>query len=155
MMTTSSDSPTQCSKLRPVPRPEIDKFSGGLATFWEFPYHFMIKLVLMPETVWSISDLSTVWTLVHPTQLGPPCVKKKSTSQQNIFAVLSVLNSEIATMFEMLPYRKQGPSYHTRLISWLPLNWWHKEPEHRQYSNGIDLVILEYSGFITRRVKYF
>ena len=45
----------QCSKLRPVPRPE---FSGGLATFWECSYHFMFKLALMQGIFWSCIDFS-------------------------------------------------------------------------------------------------
>ena len=48
----------QCSKLRPVPWSKADKFSGGLATSGEFPYHFRIKPVLTPVTFWSSSDLT-------------------------------------------------------------------------------------------------
>ena len=47
----------QFSKLRPVSRSETDNFLG-LATCWECPYYFMIKQVLMPETVWPCNDLS-------------------------------------------------------------------------------------------------
>ena len=45
-------------KTKGSPMSETDKFSGGLATYGEFPDHFMIKQVLTPETFWSSSDLS-------------------------------------------------------------------------------------------------
>ena len=59
----------QYSKLRPAPRSETYKFSGGLVTFWEF--HFMIKLVLMPRTFWSCTDLSlnTGWDALNQFQV--------------------------------------------------------------------------------------
>ena len=41
-----------------VPKSETNKFSGGLATFWEFSYHSIIKLVIIQEFFCSFDYLS-------------------------------------------------------------------------------------------------
>ena len=38
---------------------------------------------------------------------------------------------EMAQTVEILPHGKQGPAYHTWLISWLLMTWRHKEPRHQ------------------------
>ena len=77
----------QCSKLMPVPRSEIDKFSGGLGNFSEFCYHFMFELVLK-----SLQDGQTIWLKFEnwsiPEWSWPVEARNQDISSHNIDTTL-------------------------------------------------------------------